>query len=485
MIRQKTFIAAAGVFVLTTIAAAQSPGGREQLTKGIALWNQRLAKSAIASLEAATKNRATAAEAYEALGRLYTFKGWQQEAVFPGWHDEPAYREQALAALREAVKVDPARQSARDALKIAEGFAAAEKVDPAPPRKEILALDAKLDALASVPKPTIAAIDAAVAARAKAQADAQPYFVAADILTTMGEYDKAIAMAEQGSKVSDRFIDENLSAYQLEGKAQGARDRTRAVVADLVGWAQFQKKNYAAAEAKLLEAERLSQGSDFIVMYRLAEFYRAQNEPVKSREYYLNALSISGGPPQLRQRLIPALTAVRGDAGPGMPFTKWMESELAKRREARKAAALKTLVDRPLPTLALTTVEGLPYDTKSLRGKVVLLDFFASWCGVCKAELPQLKSSYAKYQGNPNVVFLLVSIDEDSHRLQRFLNEMKFPFPVARAKPADMEKAMGFDNVPATFYVDKAGVVRYQIIGTEAHGDSQTRVSWYVDQLLK
>ena len=133
----------------------------------------------------------------------------------------------------------------------------------------------------------------------------------------------------------------------------------------------------------------------------------------------------------------------------------------------------------------MTTVDGQPYDAKNLRGKVVLLDFFASWCGICKAELPQLKSSYAKYQNNPNVVFLLVSIDEDSHRLQRYLDEMKFPFPVARANPDQMEKMMGFNNVPATFYIDKGGVVRYQIDGTEMHGDSPTRVSWFVDQLLK
>ncbi|HJZ71872.1 MAG TPA: TlpA disulfide reductase family protein [Vicinamibacterales bacterium] len=484
MNRQRAFILTAGVFLTAVVAAAQN-GGREQLTTGKTLWDQRLSKSAIVALDAATKTPATAAEAYEVLGRIYTFKGWQQEGAFPGWHDEPAYRERALTALREAVKADPSRRSAHEALKTAEGFAAAEKVDPAPTRPEILALDAKLDALASAPGATVAAINAAVAARAKAQADAQPYFVGADILNTMGEYDKAIEMAEQGSKVSDRFIDENLSAYQLEGKAQGSRDRTRSVVADLVGWAQFQKKNYAAAQAKMQEAERLSQGNDFIVLYHLAEFYRAQNDPVKAREYYLNALSLTGGPPQVRQRIMPALTAVRGDAGAGQPFLTWMEAERGKRREARKAAALKNLVDKPLPALALTTVEGLPYDAKNLRGKVVLLDFFASWCGVCKAELPQLKASYAKYQGNPNVVFLMVSIDEDSHRLQRFLNEMKFPFPVARAKPAEMEKAMGFDNVPATFYVDKNGVVRYQIIGTEPHGDSQPRVSWYVDQLLK
>jgi len=67
-------------------AHAQSPA-REQLSRGLSLWDQRLAKSAIAALEAAARDRSTAAEAHEALGRIYTFKGWQQESVFPGWHD--------------------------------------------------------------------------------------------------------------------------------------------------------------------------------------------------------------------------------------------------------------------------------------------------------------------------------------------------------------------------------------------------------------
>jgi thiol-disulfide isomerase/thioredoxin len=114
-----------------------------------------------------------------------------------------------------------------------------------------------------------------------------------------------------------------------------------------------------------------------------------------------------------------------------------------------------------------------------------MLDFFASWCGICRAELPHLKTAYAKYQKDPSVVFLLVSIDEDAKRLQRYLDEMKFPFPVARAAAAHAEQVMGFDNVPATFYVDRSGVVRYQANGSESHGDSPTRVSWFVDQLLR
>ena len=60
-------------------------------------------------------------------------------------------------------------------------------------------------------------------------------------------------------------------------------------------------------------------------------------------------------------------------------FDSWLDAELARRREERRAAALKSLVDRPLPKLALTTVDGRPFDTSSLQGKVLLLNFFAAW----------------------------------------------------------------------------------------------------------
>ena len=99
--------------------------------------------------------------------------------------------------------------------------------------------------------------------------------------------------------------------------------------------------------------------------------------------------------------------------------------------------------------------------------------------------MPHLKSAYARYQNDPGVAFLLVSIDEDAKRLQRYLNEMKFPFPVARLSADDAIRLMGLDNTPMTFYVDRQNIVRYQTNGSEAHGDSPQRVGWYIDQLKR
>lgn len=482
---KRGFLVSAAV-ALTVAGGFAQGSARDQLARGIGLWDQRLAKSAIATLEVAARDRSTAAEAHEALGRIYTFKGWQQEGVFPGWHDEPSLRPKALAELKAAVAANPARASAQEALRVAEGFDAADKVDPAPPRPEIRVLEAKIEEFRATPHAAVAQIVAAVEARAKAQADPAPYFTGAQILTEHGAYDQAIAFAERGAAASDRFIDENLSAYQMSGKSQGSYGRGRATAADLAGWAQFMKKDYAAARTKLEEAARLSDGQDFANQFHLGELARTQNAPERAREAYLNALTIAGGPAPLRQRASENLAALQpAGANAAGGFDAWLETELARRRDERRAAALKSLVDRPLPKLTLTTVDGKPFDSSVLRGKVVLLDFFAAWCGACRAELPHLKAAFAKYQNDPDVVFLLVSIDEDDKRLARYLNEMKFPFRVARLDATQAERAMGFDNVPQTFYVDRGGVVRYQTTGGESHGDSLTRVGWYIDQLKR
>jgi tetratricopeptide (TPR) repeat protein len=367
-------------FTLTIVAAVAQTPAREQLARGMAAWDQRLAKSAITALEAATRDRDTAAEAYEALGRIYMFKGWQQESVFPGWHDEPGYREKAIAALKAAVAADPARPSAQGALLIAEGFAAAAAVEPAPPRPEVRALDAKLQSYQTRPDAPVSEIVAAIDARTKAQADPAPYFTGAQILIDRGEFDRAIALAGRGAAASDRFIDENLSAYQMAGKSQGSYARGRALAADLVGWARFQKKDYAGAAEKLEEAERLSQGQDLANQIHLGDVARAQNAPARARDHYLNALALAGGPPPLRQHATDALAALQpSDTGGPAGFDAWLAAELTRRRDERKTAALKSLVDRPLPELALTTVDGTPYRTASLQGKVILLNFFASW----------------------------------------------------------------------------------------------------------
>jgi hypothetical protein len=346
------------------------------------LWDQRLAKSAITALEQATKDKGTAAEAHEVLGRIYTFKGWQQDNVFPGWHDEPGVRAKAIAELQASLAANPNRASAQEALKAAEGFAAATKVDPAPPRPDIKDLDQRIANFAAErgPKANADEFFALIDQRIKAQADPAPYFTGAQIAIEHGQFERGVKLAEQGVDAANRFIDENLSAYQMAGKAEGSRTRARAQAADLIGWAAFQQKNYAQAATKLEEAERLSRGLDFNNQLHLAELAKDRNEGARARDHYLNVLSLAGGfggaPQPMRDRAKQQLQAVYSG---NEPFDAWLDKQLATKGEERKQTALKSLVDKKLPKLKLSTVDGKPFNSASLQGKVLLLNFFASW----------------------------------------------------------------------------------------------------------
>jgi len=363
----------------TTLVAQTT--AREQLESGHRLWEQRLAKSAIAAFDAATRDPATAAEAWEALGRIYTFKGWQQEGVIPGWHDEPEYRDKAITAFKASLAADPSRTSAAQALQQAQAFAAsATVVPPAPPRPEVKALDARLEALRDDRAASTQAILAAVEARAAAQADPSPHFTGAQILIEHGAFDVAVKLAERGRSVSDRFIAENESAYKMSGKAQGARNRGQATALDLIGWAAFQRMDYGTATTSLEEAERLSRGQDFANQFHLGELANARKNPEAAQEHYLSALALSGGAEPLRKRAREALSLLKTGTGAGAPlFEAWLDEELTRRREERRTSLLRSVVDRPLPNIALTTVDGKAMDIAATRGKVLLLNFFSSW----------------------------------------------------------------------------------------------------------
>ncbi len=370
----------AAIVVVSTTAIAAQGNGREQLARGNELWRQRLSKSALEAFEAATRDRATAAEAHEAIGRIYMFKGWQQEGVFPGWHDEPEFRERAIAALEASVAADPSRKTAADALQQARSFAASPGVvPPAPPAPDVVAIDAKIESFAGTAPISVAEFDATIDARTKRQADFAPYFAAAQIMLDRRDYARAEDFAKRGAQAAERFITENESAYRMAGKSAGSRARTRAASLEILGAVALARMDLDAAARHLEEADRLARGQDFRVQFRLGELALARRDTDKATDHYLNALSLTGGPAPMRDRAMQAAADLHAAREESAGFDAWLAEEVERRRTERREAALRSVVDRPLPALAITGLDGKAHDIAALRGKVLLLNFFSSW----------------------------------------------------------------------------------------------------------
>ena len=80
---------------------------------------------------------------------------------------------------------------------------------------------------------------------------------------------------------------------------------------------------------------------------------------------------------------------------------------------------------------------------------------------------------------------MLVSLDDDPARLERYLAERKFAMPVLRMTRTAAAAALNVLDTPTTFYVDAGGTIRYEVKGLEPHGDAVARVAWYIEQLKK
>ena len=97
--------------------------------------------------------------------------------------------------------------------------------------------------------------------------------------------------------------------------------------------------------------------------------------------------------------------------------------------------------------------------------------------------MPLIQKAYEKYQGMPGVKFILVSLDDDPARLEKYVAERKFAMPVLRYGSEQAAKVFNVHDTPTTFYVDKSGTIQYQVTGIEPHGDAVDRVSWYIENL--
>ena len=110
-----------------------------------------------------------------------------------------------------------------------------------------------------------------------------------------------------------------------------------------------------------------------------------------------------------------------------------------------------------------TLLSGAPFDAKSLTGKVVLVDFWATWCGPCVAEIPNVLAAYEKYHAKGFEV-VGISLDEDRETLQKFVTEQKIPWPILYEKPA----GEGWRHPLSTFY-GISGIPTVILIGRDGN----------------
>ena len=118
------------------------------------------------------------------------------------------------------------------------------------------------------------------------------------------------------------------------------------------------------------------------------------------------------------------------------------------------------LLHKTAPDFQLETLEGTPVSLNDLRGKKVVMSFWASWCGPCRMELPELQAFYDKYHAkNQGFEVLAISTDDTRREAERYVKDTKLTFPVLWDREGKVQEEYGVEGIPMLFVIDENGKV--------------------------
>jgi thiol-disulfide isomerase/thioredoxin len=193
-----------------------------------------------------------------------------------------------------------------------------------------------------------------------------------------------------------------------------------------------------------------------------------ENRKEDALTYYQEALQTRPKPPswqegRLRDDLMDesrALWSAMG--GTETAFAVWSKAPSEKAVDASEARWEKPT--KPLPEFQLADLSGKTWTLANLKGKVVLINLWATWCGPCNAELPELEKLYEKEKGQSGIQILTFNIDEDEGLVAPFMKEKGYTFPVLPAYSYTVNLLNGY-AIPQNWVLNPAGSWQWTQIG--------------------
>ncbi len=246
------------------------------------------------------------------------------------------------------------------------------------------------------------------------------------------------------------------------------------------GWLYFKENRLSEAEKEIAQAIKLN--SQVAYFYNnLGQVYEAKNDFEKAEDAYINAYSTFYGKQNPNVDALKTLYQKRNGKLEG--FEAYFERVKVIERERRKERILFAKIEEPKSAVPfnLKNLEAKPFSFADLKGKIVVVNIWGTWCGPCVIEMPEFQELHKKYLSDKDVAILTINNDANLETIKKFMTDKKYDFAVLRDE--NYLQTVSINAFPTTWFINREGKISYVKIGSS--DKLLEEFSWRIEELRK